>query len=226
MRKGAPSSGRSIRMSANTPELTLYTYFRSSAAFRVRIALNLKGLEAQQQFVSLLRGEQKDKHYNTLNPQGVVPTLVHDGHVLGQSLAIIEYLEEIAPNPPLLPEAALDRAKVRQMALTIACEVHPLCNLRVREYLAKTMDEQQVLAWQHHWIGLGLAAMEAMVGDSRFCFGPTVTLADICLIPQLYNARRVGLDLSPYPKLVRIEAAAYEFAAFQDAHPDRQPDAA
>ena len=212
-------------MSANT-DLTLYTYFRSSAAFRVRIALNLKGLEAEQRFVHLLRHEQADSAYRMLNPQAVIPTLVHDGHAIGQSLAIIEYLEETTPNPPLLPPAPHDRAKVRQMALTIACEVHPLCNLRVREYLAKSMDEQQLAAWQHHWIGTGLAAMEAMVDNSRFCFGPTPTLADICLVPQLYNARRVGLDLLPYPKLVRIEAAAYEFAAFQDAHPDKQPDAA
>lgn len=226
MKRGAPFSGRSTRMSASIPDLTLYTYFRSSAAFRVRIALNLKGQEVQQRFVSLLRHEQADETYRALNPQSIVPTLVHNGQAIGQSLAIIEYLEEIAPNPPLLPPSPPDRAKVRQMALTIACEVHPLCNLRVREYLAKTMDQEQLTVWQHHWIGLGLAAVEAMVGDSRFCFGPTVTLADICLVPQLYNARRVGLDLSAYPKLTRIEAAAYEFAAFQDAHPDRQSDAA
>ena len=209
------------------PELTLYGYFRSSAAFRVRIALNLKGLEVQQRFVSLTKGEQREQGYHALNPQDVVPTLLHNDAVIGQSLAIIDYLEEIAPEPPLLPNEPLARAKVRQMALTIACEVHPLCNLRVREYLAAVMDEEQLLHWQHHWIGMGLAAVEAMIADdSRFCFGPTVTLADVCLIPQLYNARRVNFDLKPYPKLVRIEQAAYEFVAFQDAHPDRQPDAA
>ncbi len=213
-------------MSASIPDLTLYTYFRSSAAFRVRIALNLKGLEVKQRFVHLLQHEHADEAYRTLNPQNIVPTLVHDGEAIGQSLAIIEYLEEIAPNPPLLPTPPHDRAKVRQMALAIACEVHPLCNLRVREYLAKTMNQEQLTQWQHHWIGTGLAAVEEMVGESRFCFGPTATLADICLVPQLYNARRVGLDLTPFPKLTRIEAAAYAFAAFQDAHPDRQPDAA
>lgn len=212
-------------MSANT-ELTLYTYFRSSAAFRVRIALNLKGLKAGQRFVHLLRGEQKTEDYHALNPQGIVPTLLHVDAAIGQSLAIIEYLDEIAPQPPLLPDTALGRARVRQMALTIACEVHPLCNLRVREYLARTMDQPAILAWQAHWVGQGLAAVETMVEEGRFAYGDTPGLADIVIVPQLYNARRTGLDLSPYPKLVRIEQAAYEMEAFRNAHPDNQPDAA
>jgi len=152
--------------------------------------------------------------------------LVHDGAAIGQSLAIIEYLDEIAPEPPLLPAAPLARARVRQMAYAIACEVHPLCNLRVREYLGQTMTSEQLAAWQEHWIGQGMAALETMVGDGHFCVGDKPTLADICLVPQLFNARRAGLDLSPFPKLVRIESTAYELAAFRDAHPDRQPDAA
>lgn len=218
-------------MSANTEalskDLMLYTYFRSSAAFRVRIALNLKGLKPQQQFVHLLRHDQRSNDYRAINPQGVVPTLLHNGHAIGQSLAIIEYLEEIAPLPALLPSSPLDRARVRQIAYAIACEIHPLGNLRVREYLIETMDrsERELGEWARHWIGLGLAAVEQMVGDGRFCFGDTPTLADVLLIPQLFNARRVELDLSPFPKLVRIEKAAYELAAFSDAQPKNQPDA-
>lgn len=212
-------------MSDNT-ELTLYTYFRSSAAFRVRIALNLKGLKAGHRFVHLLRGEQKTLDYHALNPQDVVPTLLHGGAAIGQSLAIIEYIDEIVPHPPLLPDSALGRARVRQMALTIACEVHPLCNLKVREYLSQAMDQRGIGQWQAHWIGQGLAAVETMVGENRFAYGDTPSLADIVIVPQLYNARRAGLDLSPYPKLARIELAAYEVDAFRNAHPDNQPDAA
>lgn len=213
-------------MSGAIADLTLYTYFRSSAAFRVRIALNLKGLKPEQRFVHLLHGEQRCEDYRTLNPQAVVPTLVHTGTPIGQSLAIIEYLEEIVPEPPLLPDAPLARARVRQMAYAIACEVHPLCNLRVRDYLAQILSSEQIAAWQSHWIGQGLVAMEVLAGEGRFSFGDAPTLADICLVPQLYNARRAGLDLSLYPKLARIESAAYELTAFRDAHPDHQPDAA
>lgn len=208
-------------------DLTLYTYFRSSAAFRVRIALNLKGLKPQQQFVHLLKHEQSQSGYRALNPQAVVPTLIHNGQALGQSLAIIEYLDEIVPEPPLLPSAPLERAHVRQIAYAIACEVHPLCNLRVREYLADNMDrtERELTAWQHHWIADGLGAVERLVSGDRFAAGETPSLADICLIPQLFNARRAGLDLEPYPKLLRIEKAAYELAAFVEAQPKNQPDA-
>lgn len=215
-------------MSGNTaPNLTLYTYFRSSAAFRVRIALNLKGLKRHEQFVHLLRHEQAADDYRRLNPQMSVPTLRHDGRALGQSLAIIEYLDELVPEPPLLPSDPFERARARQMALAVACEIHPLCNLRVREYLrdALRLSETAQSDWQKHWIGLGLAAMEEMVGPSPFCIGGRPSIADICLVPQLYNARRAQLDLSPYPGLLRIEKAAYELAAFRDARPENQPDA-
>jgi maleylpyruvate isomerase len=218
-------------MSNNIAELsaalTLHTYFRSSAAFRVRIALNLKGLKPNQSFVHLLNHEQSNDAYRRLNPQAIVPTLVHDGRPLGQSLAIIEYLDEIAPEPPLLPRDPFERARVRQIAFAIACEVHPLCNLRVREYLRDDMKwgESELAEWQHHWIGLGLSAVEPLAGDGQFCHGDAPTLADICLIPQLANARRANLDLSPYPKLLRIEKAAFELAAFRDALPENQPDA-
>ena len=210
-----------------SPALTLYTYFQSSAAFRVRIAINLKGLKPSQSFVHLLHHEQSNDAYRRLNPQAIVPTLVHDGRALGQSLAIIEYLDAIVPEPPLLPGDPFGRAHVRQIAYAIACEVHPLCNLRVREYLRDNMNwsKSELVQWQHHWIGLGLSATEQLVGDGRFCHGNTPTLADIILVPQLYNARRVELDLSPYPKLLRIEKAAYELAAFRDAQPQNQPDA-
>jgi len=214
-------------MSARQRDFTLYTYFRSSAAFRVRIALNLKGVKPRQEFVHLLRHEQASANYRALNPQQAVPTLVHDGRALGQSLAIIEYLDEIAPQPPLLPADPFGRARVRQMALAIACEIHPLCNLRVREYLrdALKLSEAEQGEWQKHWIGLGLQAVEEMAGAGRFCFGDKPTLADVCLIPQLFNARRAELELSAYPRLLRIEQAAYELAAFRDAVPKNQPDA-
>ena len=220
-----------ISLSKNTADLsaglTLHTYFRSSAAFRARIAINLKGLKPNQSFVHLLHHDQLNDAYRRLNPQAIVPTLVHDGRVLGQSLAIIEYLDEIVPEPPLLPRDPFERAHVRQIAYAITCEVHPLCNLRVREYLRDEMNvsEGDLARWQQHWIGLGLNAVEQLVGDGRFCHGDAPTMADICLVPQLANARRAELDLSPYPRLLRIEKAAYELAAFRDAQPQNQPDA-
>lgn len=207
--------------------LALHTYFRSSAAFRVRIALNLKGLKPKQHFIHLLRHEQ-GRDYRRLNPQAIVPTLVHDGRALGQSLAIIEYLDEIVPEPSLLPGDPYERARARQIALAVACEIHPLCNLRVREYLRDDarLTEPELSRWQKHWIGSGLAAIEELVSGGRFAIGDHVSLADICVVPQLFNARRAFLDLAPYPKLLRIEKAAYELAAFRDAHPENQPDAA
>lgn len=218
-------------MSSNTDalsaELTLYTYFRSSAAFRVRIALNLKGLKPELRFIHLLKHQQRTDEYRQVNPQGVVPTLIHNDRAIGQSLAIIEYLNEITPEPPLLPSDPFDRARVRQIAYAIACEVHPFGNLRVREYLIETYDrtERELADWQSLWIGQGLTAVEQLVGNGRFCFGNTPTLADICLVPQLFNARRAAVDLSPFPKLVRIEKSAYELPAFSDAQPKNQPDA-
>jgi maleylacetoacetate isomerase len=219
--------------SATKPEFALYGYFRSSAAFRVRIALNLKGLSAEQKSVHLLRGggEQHGTDYKSLNPQELVPTLVHDGHAIGQSLAIIEYLEEIKPEPPLLPREPLARARVRQLAYAIGCDIHPLNNLRLLLYLRDRFaaDEPTRAEWQRHWMAKGFAALETMLANSpetgSYCHGDSPTLADICVIPQLFNARRVGLDLSPYLALTRIEAHALSHPAFEAALPKNQPDA-
>jgi maleylacetoacetate isomerase len=214
-------------------EFVLYGYFRSSAAFRVRIALNLKGIAPELRFVHLLRdgGEQHDPEYKSLNPQGLIPTLVHNGHAITQSLAICEYLDEIAPEPPLLPRDPLARARVRQIAYAIACDIHPVNNLRVNQYLKHTFyaDAQAQIAWQQHWIAIGFAALETMLAGSphtgRYSNGEQPTLADICLIPQMANARRVKLDLAPYPTLVRIETEALKHPAFDAALPANQPDA-
>lgn len=212
---------------------TLYTYFRSSAAFRVRIALNLKGIASDYKLVHLVKdgGQQFASDYQALNPQNLVPTLVHNGHAIAQSLAAIEYLDELHPDPPLLPEDALGRARVRQIAYAIACDIHPLNNLRVRKYLLKEMNRTQdeILAWQRHWMALGFDALEKMLAGSKdtgkFCHGDAPTLADICLIPQMANARGAEMDLRPWPTLKRIEKAAYELPAFLDALPKNQPDA-
>jgi len=208
-----------------------YTYFRSSAAFRTRIALNLKGLKPEQVFVHLRKGEQGTEGYRAFNPQGLIPALVHYGRAIGQSLAIIEYLDEIVPEPPLLPADPLGRAYARQLAYIVACEIHPLGNMRVQNYLRDPLghSDAELLAWSRHWIGLGLLAIETLVSGAaqtgRFCHGDQPTLADICLIPQMGNARRAELDLTPYPNLLRIEQAAFELSAFTDAMPKNQPDA-
>jgi maleylacetoacetate isomerase/maleylpyruvate isomerase len=207
--------------------LTLYTYFRSSAAFRVRIALNLKGLSYEPRFVHLKRGEQRAGGYLALNPQGLVPTLVHDGQVLGQSLAIIEYLEERYPEPPLLPKPAAERARVRALALAVACEIHPLDNLRVLQYLEKVLgrSEAERLAWYRHWIHEGFRALEAMLAPAAaYCHGETPTLADCCLVPQVWNARRFECDLAPYPNIRRIYETCVRHPAFVAAAPENQPD--
>jgi maleylpyruvate isomerase len=213
--------------------MKLYTFFRSSASYRVRIALNLKGLNYEQVPIHLRRGggEQFSAVYKTINPQALVPALEDSGRILTQSLAIIEYLEELYPNPPLLPTAAADRALVRSMALIIACEIHPIQNLRVLVHLKNDLKQpdDDLNLWARHWIGLGLSALEQLVisGPKRgkFCFGDTPTLADICLIPQLANARRFGCDLSVYPTLLRIETACNALPAFGNAAPEKQPDA-
>lgn len=215
---------------SGAPDLVLYSYFRSSAAFRVRIALNLKGLAAQMRFVHLLKegGQQHTESYRALNPQEIVPTLIVDGHAIGQSLAIIEYLDELVPNPPLLPPDPLARARVRQMALSVACDIHPLNNLRVlRELKQLGLGDEARLDWQRHWIAEGFQALEAMLAKDggEFCCGNAPTLADICLVPQMTNARRVQLDLAPYPRLLKIEEAAYRLPAFVAARPENQPDA-
>ena len=213
--------------------MKLSTYFRSSAAWRVRIALGLKGLAWTPDFVHLTRdgGEQHSASYRAKNPTQLVPTLETDAGVLiAQSLAMIEYLDETHPAPPLLPEDPLARARVRAFALTIACDIHPLNNLRVLQYLERTLGQDKTArdAWYAHWIAEGLGALEAMLGAETgpFCFGAVPTLADICLIPQLGNARRFACPLDAYPKLLCAEAAALTLPAFRDAAPDRQPDAA
>ena len=211
--------------------MKLYDYFRSSAAYRVRIALNLKGLAPQREFVHLRKGAQRGEDYLAVNPQGLVPALVtDDGTVLTQSLAIVEYLDETVPSPPLLPRDPLERARVRSLAQAIACDIHPIDNLRVLRYLLHTVgvEEAQKDAWYKYWIDVGLEALETAVSrdraTGRFCHGDAPTLADICLVPQLANARRVDMDLSPYPTLVRIDAECQKLPAFANAAPQRQPD--
>lgn len=212
--------------------LTLHTYWRSSTAYRVRIALNLKGLPFDSVPVHLVKGEHKADTYTRLNPQGILPTLVTDeGLALTQSLAICEWLEETCPTPAILPPDAAGRARVRAFAQAIACEIHPITNLRVLKHLTGEMgvSEEAKLAWYRHWVAEGLAPLEAMVADSpatgRFVQGDTPTLADICLVPQMYNARRFEVDLGPYPTLRRLDEAARGLKAFADAAPEAQPDA-
>jgi maleylpyruvate isomerase len=214
-------------------ERVLHTYFRSSASYRVRIALNIKGLTARHVPVHLTRngGEQNQDNYKALNPQGLVP-LLRDGDLyLSQSLAILEYLEERYPSPPLLPAPIEDRALVRQLALEIACDIHPLNNLRVLNFLAGTLGlpETAKPQWVQHWITLGFDALERRLATShrrgRFCLGDRPTFADCCLVPQVFNARRFGVDLSRYPTLSAIDLACEEHPAFALAHPSVQPDA-
>ena len=210
----------------------LYTYFRSSAAYRVRIALNLKGLPYKSVPVHLLRdgGEQHAPDYAHLNPAELVPTLVDGEHALGQSLAIIEYLDEVHPSPLLLPGSALARARIRALSQSIACDMHPLNNLRVLQYLAREhqLDEAAKAMWVRHWITLGFTALEAQLQHAStglFCHGDTPTLADCCLVPQMFNARRFATPLDPFPTLCRIEAACLALEAFQRAAPEVQADA-
>jgi maleylacetoacetate isomerase len=213
--------------------LRLHTYWRSSAAYRVRIVLALKGLDYESVPRNLLRdgGEQRRADYLALNPQGLVPALEHDGQVLTQSLAICEYLEECFAEPRLLPAAPHERAVVRAMALAVACDIHPLNNLRVQQYLRDGLgqDEAAVSGWVRHWIGQGFGALETLVGrhgdDGRHCFGTAVTLADACLVPQAYNARRAGLDFAPWPRLAAVVSHLESLPAFAAARPEAQPDA-
>lgn len=209
--------------------MKLYGYWRSTSSYRLRIALALKGIAAEQAFVHLVRGEQKTEAYRALNPQGRVPTLVlDDGTVLTQSPAIIEYLEEIFPNPPLLPTDPVARAKVRAVAAIIGCDVHPLHNVGPLNYLRGPLgrSEEEVSGWIATWIGQGFAAIETMIGGDGYCFGPTPGLADAYLLPQLYAARRFGVPLEAYPRILRVEKLAEEHPAFQAAHPAKQGDAA
>lgn len=210
--------------------MLLHDYFRSSAAFRVRIALNLKGIAAERHFIHLRKGEQAAPDYLKINPQGLVPALVDDDHALTQSLAIIEYLEETQPTPSLLPRMPADRARVRALALAIACDIHPLNNLRVLNYLRHTLkaDQPAIDAWYRHWIKEGFTAFEAMLrapGTGRFCQGDQPGLADICLVPQVFNAKRLDCPLGDYPTLMRVFDSCMAVPAFEAARPENQPDA-
>jgi maleylacetoacetate isomerase len=211
--------------------LTLHGYFRSSAAWRVRIALALKGIPHAQAFRHLRKGEQSAPDFVAMNPQGLVPALAVAGEgVLTQSLAIVEWLDETRPGPKLLPADAWGRARVRALAQIVACDIHPIQNLRVLQYLKRELGQGQpaIDAWARHWIGLGLAAVEARLTEpatGRFCHGDTPGLADLCLVPQLGNARRFASDLAPYPRVLAVEAACLALPAFRAAAPEAQPDA-
>jgi maleylacetoacetate isomerase len=210
--------------------MKLYDYFRSSAAFRVRIGLNLKGLKPERVFVHLRKGEQSAAPYLQVNPQGLVPALDDGGAILIQSLAILEYLDETHPAPPFLPKAPADRARVRALANLIACDIHPLNNLRVLKYLETRMGQAQAARdeWYRHWVSEGFRAIEAMLADPRtgaFCHGEGPGLADICFVPQVFNARRVNTPLDPYPRLMRVFEACMKTPAFANAEPSKQPDA-
>lgn len=210
-------------------DMKLYDYYRSSAAYRVRIALNLKGLEVEHVPVHLARGEQRRPEYLAKNPQGLAPALeLDDGTVLTQSLAIIDYLDATRPEPRLTPADPLAAAKVRAVALAIACDIHPLNNSRVQAYLQTELrlSRETIDAWVHHWVLTGgLEAVEQMIEPGPYCFGPAPTLADIVLIPQLFAARRFATPLDHLPKILGVDAACAEHPAFQAAHPSRQADA-
>ncbi len=216
-----------------TTGLVLYGYWRSSAVYRVRAALNLKGLDYELRPVHLLRdgGEQHAPDYRQINPQQLIPSLLDGDRVITQSLAIIEYLDEIRPETPLLPADARGRARVRALAMSVACDIHPLGNLRVLQQLESQFDatESQRADWSRHWIATGFDALEVMLADNaatgRFCHGDTPGLADACLVPQVYNALRWKLPLESYPTLRRIHDACDELDAFRHAAPEAQPDA-
>ncbi|MBV8803488.1 MAG: maleylacetoacetate isomerase [Sinobacteraceae bacterium] len=213
--------------------MKLYAYFRSSAVFRTRIVVNLKGVDCETVYVDL-RGPvaaHTKPEYLAVNPQGLIPALVVDGTTVAQSLAIIEYLDEVYPEPPLLPRPPVDRARVRAMALAVACDLHPLNNLRVLNYLRSPLghDQDTVNTWYRHWIAVGFSGLEQEArrasGDGRHMFGSSVTIADVCIVPQMYNARRFKCDLEPYPTLRGICAYLESLPAFAKAAPEAQPDA-
>jgi maleylpyruvate isomerase len=208
----------------------LYTYFRSSAAYRVRIALNLKGLAYEAIPIHLTKdgGRQKSPEYRAINPQMRVPSLALDsGEILTQSLAIIEYLDEVQARPPLLPSNPVARAKVRALANLIACDIHPLNNLLPLQYLKRQLKHEQpeIDAWYHHWILQGFEALESMIQPGPYAVGGAVTLADVCIVPQVFNARRLKVPLDQFPKIVAVDAACLKLPAFDRARPENQPDA-
>jgi maleylacetoacetate isomerase len=208
----------------------LYSFFRSSAAFRVRIALNLKGVAYETESVDLPRGAHRAPEFLAMNPQATIPVLDDDGVILWQSLAILEYLDTRYPEPRLIPAEPVARAHVQALAQAIVCEIHPLNNLRVLRYLRGELelDEEAVQHWYHHWIAetfRGLEALVARSGSGRYCFGDALSIADVCLVPQIYNARRFACDLAPYPTLVRIADGLRAEPAFARAAPEAQPDA-
>lgn len=212
-------------------KLILHTYYRSSASYRVRIALNIKDLEYESIYVHLRSKEHLDDQFLTRNPQGLVPILEVDGQFLNQSLAIIEYLDARFPEPALLPFDEWERAKIRAASQVIACDIHPLDNLRVLQYLKTELshNQEQIDNWYRHWVIEGFKALEKMIvsdnGKNRFCFGNTISLADICLVPQMYNAKRFNTDLSSFPKLVGINEYLCAMPAFEKAAPENQSDA-
>lgn len=208
--------------------MILYDYFRSSAAYRVRIAIALKGFAVERRPIHLLRGEQRDPGYRAKSPLAIVPTLeLDDGRLITQSLAIIDYLDALKPDPPLLPRDRVVAAQARAAALTIACEIHPLANLRVIAALQREFDarDDQVTKWRRRWIAEGLSAVETLIAPAPFAFGAEPSLADICLIPQVYNARRFDVPLEACPRIVAVDAACAAHPAFIEAHPQAQPDA-
>jgi maleylacetoacetate isomerase len=210
--------------------MKLFGFFRSSAAFRVRIALNLKGLSYEDSFIHLRRGDQRGDEFRAVNPQGLVPALEIDGHTLIQSMAIAEYLDETHPEPPFLPPDPAGRARVRALAAIVASDIHPINNLRVLRYLSRPLghDQAAIETWYNHWIASGFEAFERLLaGDPRtsaFCEGDRPGLADLALVPQVVNSERYRLDLSPYPTLARIYATCMKLDAFAAAHPTNQPD--
>ena len=210
--------------------MKLYTFFRSSAAYRVRIALNLKDLPYEMVPIHLTKdgGQHRKPEFQAVNPQMRVPTLeLSSGEILTQSLAIIEYLNDINPEPPLLPADALERAKSRAIAQIIACDIHPLNNLISLQYLKRHLKHEQpeIDAWYHHWVIEGFKAIEAMIAPAPYACGAHVTLADICIVPQVYNARRLKVPLDRFPKIVAVDAACLKLPAFDKARPENQPDA-
>lgn len=213
--------------------MELFTYFRSSAAYRVRIALNLKGLQADYRYVHLVKdgGQQHKPEYLKLNPQGLVPALVDNGQVLTQSLAIIEYLDETHPEPPLMPKDTVGRARVRALAQVVACDIHPVNNQRILKYLEKEfgVDEIGRKKWYRHWVIEGFAALEKLLARNpatgRYCHGDQPTLADLCLVPQVFNARRFEVDMKPFPTITRIDDECLKLDAFFTAAPEQQADA-